>query len=64
MNISDFILIVFSIVIAPFIVGKITNFVFKIKDNDDASNVWYTGVWVSFILLAIFSVLWSVIKQF
>lgn len=59
MNILDFFLVVFYFIAVPYIVGKMTNNIFKIKGNDETTNVWYTGIWVVFFLLVTSMILWS-----
>jgi len=59
MNVLDFFLVVFYFMVVPYIVGKMTNNIFKIEGNDETTNVWYTGIWVIFFLLVASMILWS-----
>lgn len=55
LKLLDFVYILFFMVGLPFIVGKIVNRVFKIKDNNESFNVWYTGLMSStFILIGLY----------
>lgn len=55
LKLLDFVYILFLMVGLPFIVGKIVNRVFKIKDNNESFNVWYTGLMSStFILIGLY----------
>ena len=62
MTILTFLQISFYVIALPYIIGKITNNVFKIENNDEPTDVWYTGVWSSFFLFVVSMILWSVFK--
>jgi hypothetical protein len=59
MNIADLLLVIFYVLALPYIVGRMTNNIFKIEGNDETTNVWYTGIWVIFFLLVASMILWS-----
>ena len=53
------------ILVVPTILGKITNFIFKIKNNNFV-DMWYTGIWATFFIVAssvlLFSTYVTIIK--
>lgn len=40
------------ILVVPTILGKITNFIFKIKNNNFV-DTWYTGIWSTFLIFVL-----------
>jgi hypothetical protein len=63
LQILDFVYILFFMVGLPFVVGKIVNRVFKVKDNDESFNVWYTGIMSSSIFGIILFLIYQIFKM-
>ena len=40
------------ILVVPTILGKITNFILKIKNNNFV-DTWYTGIWSTFLIFVL-----------
>lgn len=54
----EMILGILIILVAPTILGKITNLIFKIK-NDSFLDRWYTGIWSLFFIMILVVLLFS-----
>ena len=54
----EMILGILIILVAPTILGKITNLIFKIKNNNFV-DIWYTGIWFSFFIMILVVLLFS-----
>lgn len=57
----EMILGILIILVAPTILGKITNLIFKIKNNNFV-DIWYTGIWSSFFIMILVVLLFSTYK--
>ena len=61
----EMILSILLILVVPTILGKITNLIFKIKNNNFV-DMWYTGIWATFFIVAssvlLFSTYVTIIK--
>jgi hypothetical protein len=55
----EMILSILMILVFPTILGKITNFIFKIKNNNNFVDTWYTGIWSSFFIIILLGFLLS-----
>lgn len=62
MTILTLLQIIFYAIAIPYIIGKMVNNLFKIENNDDTTNVWYTGILSLFFLFIISILLWSLFK--
>ena len=54
----EMILGILIILVAPTIIGNLTNLIFKIK-NDSFLDRWYTGIWSLFFIMILVVLLFS-----
>ena len=54
----EMILGILIILVAPTIIGNLTNLIFKIKNNNFV-DIWYTGIWSSFFIMILVVLLFS-----
>jgi predicted Na+-dependent transporter len=54
----EMILGILIILVVPTILGKITNLIFKIKNNNFV-DMWYNGIWSTFFIVVLSVLLFS-----
>lgn len=54
----EMILSMLIIIVVPTILGKITNLIFKIKNNNFV-DMWYNGIWSTFFIVVLSVLLFS-----
>jgi predicted Na+-dependent transporter len=54
----EMILGILIILVIPTILGKITNLIFKIKNNNFV-DMWYNGIWSTFFIVVLSVLLFS-----
>jgi hypothetical protein len=54
----EMILSMLIILVVPTILGKITNLIFKIKNNNFV-DMWYNGIWSTFFIVVLSVLLFS-----
>lgn len=54
----EMILSILIILVVPTILGKITNLIFKIKNNNFL-DMWYNGIWSTFFIVVLSVLLFS-----
>ena len=58
----EMILSILLILVAPTILGKITNLIFKIKNNNFV-DMWYNGIWLTFFIVVLSVIIFSTVTK-
>ena len=58
----EMILSILIILVVPTILGKITNLIFKIKNNNFV-DMWYNGIWLTFFIVVLSVIIFSTVTK-
>lgn len=58
----EMILSILLILVVPTILGKSTNLIFKIKNNNFV-DMWYNGIWLTFFIVVLSVIIFSTVTK-